>query len=178
MYDEIALTNYDPAWPGRYEQELDRVAAALPIEILRRAEHIGSTAVPGMLAKPVVDILLGVDSLEDARETFPPILEKLGYAFWEDNPKKDRLFFVKGLPPNGPRTFHIHVTTLDSEMWERVLFRDYLRTHPEEARRYEELKQDLASKYPEDREAYSEGKTVYHTRRSWQERGAGRQLSS
>jgi GrpB-like predicted nucleotidyltransferase (UPF0157 family) len=117
-----------------------------------------------MLAKPVVDILLGVDSLEGTRATFPSALEKLGYAFWEDNPKKDRLFFVKGLPPHGPRTFHIHVTTSESEMWERGLFRDYLRAHPEEARRYERLKQDLAAKFPEDREAYSEGKTGYHTK--------------
>ena len=162
MGDEIALVEYDPTWPGRYQAELSRVSDALPHGIVRRAEHIGSTAVPGMLAKPVVDILLGVDSLEAARRALPPVLKELGYAFWEDNPKKDRLFFVKGLPPNGPRTFHIHVTTLDSEMWERVLFRDYLGAHPEEARRYEQLKRDLAVKFPEDREAYSEGKTEYH----------------
>src|SRR5258708_4992009 len=159
MGDEIALVEYDPTWPGRYQDELSQVSAALQHGIVRHAEHIGSTAVPGMLAKPVVDILIGVDSLEVAGREFQPVLKALGYAFWGDNPKKDRLFFVKGLPPNGPRTFHIHVTSLDREMWERVLFRDYLRAHPEEARRYEQLKRDLAIKFPEDREAYSEGKT-------------------
>jgi GrpB-like predicted nucleotidyltransferase (UPF0157 family) len=59
MSDEIALTHYDPAWPDQYQQELERVSAVLPIGVIHRTEHIGSTAVPGMLAKPIVDILLG-----------------------------------------------------------------------------------------------------------------------
>lgn len=160
--DPVELHPYDPASPARYEAELARIRTTLPLATITRAAHIGSTAVPGMFGKPIVDILVAVDSLEHARETFPPILEGLGYAHWADNPKKDRLFFVKGLPPNGPRTFHIHVTTSDSEMWDRVLFRDYLRSNAEEARRYEQLKQDLAAKFPHDREAYSEGKSKYH----------------
>jgi GrpB-like predicted nucleotidyltransferase (UPF0157 family) len=160
--DEIRLVEYDSAWPERYRAEVGRIVAALPDGVVRRAEHIGSTAVPGMIAKPIVDLLIGVSDLEEARVTFPPLLERLGYAFWEANPKKDRLFFVKGLPPNGPRTFHIHVTSLDGEMWDRVLFRDYLRIHADEARRYEQLKRELAAMFPEDREAYSEAKTSYH----------------
>lgn len=162
MGDNIQLVEYDPVWPERYREEIARIVDALPPGVVHRAEHIGSTAVPGMIAKPIVDILIGVDDLESARRAFPPLLERLGFAYWEDNPKKDRLFFVKGLPPNGPRTFHIHVTTLQGEMWDRVLFRDYLRVHPEEVSRYERLKRDLAAQFPEDREAYSDGKTSYH----------------
>lgn len=162
MADEITLTEYDARWPERYHAELGRIVAALPVGVVQRAEHIGSTAIPGMLAKPVVDILIGVSDLDPARATFPPLLEKLGYAHWGDNPKRDRLFFVKGLPPNGPRTFHLHVAGLQGEMWDRILFRDYLRAHPAEARRYERLKRALAERFAEDREAYSEGKTDYH----------------
>src|SRR4051794_1338794 len=128
MADDIELVEYDPSWPERYQAELGRIIAALPAGVIQRAEHIGSTAVPGMVAKPVVDILIGVDDLKKARETFPAFLDRLGYAFWSENPKDDRLFFVKGLAPNGPRTFHVHVTSLGAEMWDRVLFRNYLRT--------------------------------------------------
>jgi GrpB-like predicted nucleotidyltransferase (UPF0157 family) len=160
--DAIELHPYDASWPHRYEGELARIKAALPAGSIRRAEHIGSTAIPGMLAKPIIDILLAVDSLEHARATLPSILERLGYAYWADNPNQDRLFFVKGLPPNGPRTFHVHVTTRDSVMWDRVLFRDYLRRNRKEAERYEYLKEDLAERFSSDREAYSEGKSQYH----------------
>ena len=99
-----------------------------------------------------------------------PALEALGYAYWRDDPAPDRLFFVKGLPPNGPRTHHVHLVELSVSkdprlgaftFADRLRFRDYLRAHPEEAERYAALKRSLSAQFSEDREAYTQGKTEY-----------------
>ncbi|MBD1865322.1 MULTISPECIES: GrpB family protein [Trichocoleus] len=78
---------------------------------------------------------------------------RLGYAYWLDNPDPEWMFFVKGLPPNGPRTHHLHMVEPDSVLWERLLFRDYLRKHADEAARYAQLKYHLAQRFFSDREA-------------------------
>jgi GrpB-like predicted nucleotidyltransferase (UPF0157 family) len=88
-------------------------------------------------------------------------LESLGYAYWRDNPDPQRMFFVKGLPPNSPRTHHLHMVEPDSILWQRLLFRDYLRQHPDEAKNYGQLKRQLANRFTSDREAYTQGKTEY-----------------
>lgn len=168
--DEIALVEYDPRWPSQFAQEAARIQAALGKELIVAVEHFGSTAVPGLSAKPIIDMLVGVRSVAEARAQAVPALESLGYAFWYDNPNPAHLFFVKGLPPNGPRTHHIHMmepgTFRDPKnegflFWDRLLFRDYLRAHPDEVQRYKAIKSDLASQYPDDREAYTDGKTEY-----------------
>lgn len=160
--DEVRLTDYDPRWPGMYNVEAKRLIAALPPRLVVRIEHFGSTAIPGLAAKPIIDILIAVSSIEEAREQTPALMEELGYAFWADNPKRDRLFFVKGLPPSAPqRTHHVHMTELDGDMWRRLLFRDFLRDHSEEAGRYGALKQDLAARFQSDREAYTDAKSAY-----------------
>jgi GrpB-like predicted nucleotidyltransferase (UPF0157 family) len=83
----------------------------LPKELLLGIEHIGSTAVPGLSAKPIIDIAIAVRSLEEARATIVESLEALGYSHWRANPQRDRLFLVKGLPLSSPkRTHHVHVT--------------------------------------------------------------------
>jgi GrpB-like predicted nucleotidyltransferase (UPF0157 family) len=125
-------------------------------------EHFGSTAIPGLAAKPIIDILIAVRSLADARATFVSALRKLDYVYWADNPKRDRMFFVKGMPPFGSgRSHHVHVTEPDGELWRRLAFRDYLRVHPEEAAIYEQLKRRLAAEHPTDREAYTDAKSAY-----------------
>ena len=168
--DEIALVEYDPRWPGIFAEEAAHVRAALGDDLVVTVEHFGSTSVPGLIAKPIIDMLVGVFSVVEARERAVPALEALGYAFWHDNPNAAHLFFVKGLPPNGPRTHHIHMVEPgtfrdpkngDFQFWDRLLFRDYLRAHPDEARHYEMVKRDLAARFPEDREAYTDGKTEY-----------------
>ncbi len=168
--DEIALVEYDPRWPELFAVEAARIRAALGEGMVVAVEHFGSTAVPGLSAKPVIDILVGVRSVAEARAQAVPALESLGYAFWYDNPNPAHLFFVRGLPPNGPRTHHVHMiepeTFRDPKndgflFWDRLLFRDYLRAHPDEARRYEAVKRDLAARFPDDREAYTDGKTGY-----------------
>ena len=158
--DDIVLVPYDPQWPRLFEQEAARVRDLLG-ELVTRIEHIGSTAVPGLPAKPIIDLLVGVRSLDEAKQRAVPLLEAVGYSYWRDNPNKERMFLVKGLPPNGPRTHHLHMVEPASDSWERLLFRDYLRAHADEAQRYATLKHDLVAQFPEDREGYTDGKSKY-----------------
>jgi GrpB-like predicted nucleotidyltransferase (UPF0157 family) len=161
--DDVELVAYDPDWPRQFAVEADRLRAVLDPALVIGIEHFGSTAVPGLIAKPIIDILIAVHSLARAKaEAIEPILS-LGYVYWADNPKPDRMFFVKGMPPYGARrTHHVHITEPDREMWRRRLpFRDYLRAHPDEAARYADLKRDLAQRHATDREAYTDAKTDY-----------------
>jgi GrpB-like predicted nucleotidyltransferase (UPF0157 family) len=160
--DKIEIVDYDPRWPALFEREAIRLRGVLDPTLILGLEHFGSTAVPGLAAKPVIDILIAVRSLAEARIGFMGPLEGLGYLFWSENPKADRLFFVKGLPPYGDRrTHHVHVTEPDGDIWKRLPFRDYLRSHPEAARRYEGLKRELAERFHEDREAYTSAKADF-----------------
>jgi GrpB-like predicted nucleotidyltransferase (UPF0157 family) len=159
--DKIIITEYDPNWVTLFDRESASIWAVLDRDLVTRIEHFGSTAVPGLAAKPIVDLLIGVRSLSVAKQTVISPLEQLGYAYWRDNPDSQRMFFVKGLPPNSPRTHHVHIVEPDSIQWERWLFRDYLRQHPDEAANYVRLKYDLAQLYSLDREAYTAGKTDY-----------------
>jgi GrpB-like predicted nucleotidyltransferase (UPF0157 family) len=160
--DEIEIVPYDPRWPILFGKEAVRLRAVLDSDLILGLEHFGSTAVPGLAAKPILDILIAVRSLAEAHARFIEPLEKLDYVFWDENPKTDRMFFVKGMPPYGVRrTHHVHITEPAGEMWQRLAFRDYLRTHPDEAARYERLKRDLAIQYRDDREAYTAAKEKY-----------------
>lgn len=159
--DEIIIVEYDPGWPALFTQEAVRVWQVLGNEIVVQVEHIGSTAVPGLAAKPVIDLMVWVHSLEKAQHAVP-LLEALGYIYWRDNPYSGRLFFVKGMPLYGwQRTHHLYIVQAYNEFWKHLLFRDYLRLHPDEAKRYEALKRDLAARFREDREAYTNGKSDY-----------------
>ena len=163
MADDVEIVPYDPAWPALFAIEADRLRAALDTAQVLGIEHFGSTAVPGLAAKPIIDILIAVRSLAQAKATMIEPIFALGYVYWSENPKTDRMFFVKGMPPYGERrTYHVHITEPDGEMWQRRLaFRDYLRANPHEAHRYEVLKLDLAARYPTDREQYTDAKTEY-----------------
>jgi GrpB-like predicted nucleotidyltransferase (UPF0157 family) len=158
--DEIVLVEYNLLWPHLFAEEAARIRQALGDGLLIRIEHFGSTSVPGLAAKPIIDILVGVCSLAEATRVGIPALEGLRYAYWYDNPDKEH-FFVKGLPPNGPRSYHIHIVEPQSLFWECLLFRDYLRKRPDEATRYHTLKQELAVRFTHDREAYTDAKGEY-----------------
>ena len=147
--DEIIIVEHNPDWKLFFALEVERIYQVLNSDLIVRIEHFGSTAISGLAAKPIIDILIGVNSLVVAKQAVVP-LKSLGYAFWQDNPDRKRMFFVKGLPPNSPRTHHIHMVEPDSILWERLIFRDYLQQHPEEAQRYEQLKYNLAEKYKSD----------------------------
>lgn len=167
LRDEIALAPYDPRWPELFRQEREHLLACLPREILGRIEHIGSTAVPGLSAKPVIDMLIEVRSLEETKLRIVPILEEQGYDyFWRPTRGSDvppfYAWFIKR-DSAGVRTHHIHMVEADSEHWDRLLFRDYLVAHPEIAQEYQALKEQLARRYAHDRERYTEAKTVFIT---------------
>jgi len=163
--DNIQISDYDDGWPDSFLKEAAAVSEALRYQEVFAIEHFGSTAIPGLAAKPIIDILVAVPSVLDARRLFVPVLQRLEYVFWEDNPKTDRLFFVKGMPPNGERrTHHLHVAERPSEMWSRLKFRDYLRSHEDERDAYADLKRDLAAKHSEDREAYTTAKDEFVAR--------------
>ena len=160
--DEVEIVDYDPRWPLLFDNDAQRLREVLDPSLIVGLAHFGSTAIPGLSAKPIIDILIAVRSLAVAQATFVDALQSLDYVYWADNPKRDRMFFVKGMPPFGARrSHHVHATEPDGEMWQRLAFRDYLRAHPAEAAAYECLKRQLASEHPADREAYTDGKSAY-----------------
>ena len=87
--DEVEIVNYDPRWPVLFDEEAKRLRAVLDPSLILGIEHFGSTAVPGLSAKPIIDILIAVRSLTDAQATFVEALRNLDYVYWADNPKKD-----------------------------------------------------------------------------------------
>ncbi|MGL6341897.1 MAG: GrpB family protein, partial [Waterburya sp.] len=102
--DEIIIVKYNPIWQLLFQEETERIHKVLDTTLVTRIDHFGSTAVPGLAAKPIIDLLIGVRSLSIAKQIAVSPLESLGYAYWHDNPDPQRMFFVKGLPPNSPRT--------------------------------------------------------------------------
>ena len=162
LRDRIDVVAYDPAWPGMFEAEKAHLRACLPGDMVGRIEHFGSTAVPGLAAKPVVDVLVEVWDLEATKTRIAPILEAQGYDyFWRptfgDSTPPFYAWFIKR-DGEGHRTHHIHMVEPDFSHWERLDFRDYLREHPEAVREYGEIKMRLAREHPDDRIAYTEAK--------------------
>jgi len=160
--DAIEVADADPAWPAQYAEEVEAIRHALGSHgAALQFEHIGSTAVPGLAAKPIIDVLLIPPEGEWPDEIIRTTLERLGYVSWDSNPNPRHLFFVKGMPPFGAcRTHHVHVRPR-ADAIPILAFRDRLRTQPESAGAYERLKRELAARYPTDREAYTHGKDAF-----------------
>ena len=159
--EEILIAPYDPSWPQLFEIEAALLKRILPKSIVIRIEHFGSTAVQGLAAKPIIDMLVEVSSLADTQAQIVPILEAAGYDyFWRTDVSPSYAWFIKR-DSQGKRTHHIHMVEADSKLWERLYFRDYLREFPEEAKDYARLKQSLAEKFSHDRIAYTEAKAEY-----------------
>jgi GrpB-like predicted nucleotidyltransferase (UPF0157 family) len=154
----IDIVPYDESWPLRFEQEraiLDRVLGSW---IVGGIEHVGSTAVPGLPAKPVIDIMVGVKNLEASRPAIPALSE-IEYCYYPYRPDLMR-WFCK--PSPSFRTHHLHLIPFRNRLWvERLAFRDYLRGHADVAAEYAELKQRLATQHHLDREAYTDAKTPF-----------------
>jgi GrpB-like predicted nucleotidyltransferase (UPF0157 family) len=135
--EEVAVVPYDPCWPEEFEQERLHLQSCLPADLVKRIEHFGSTAVPGLSIKPIVDILVEITSLEETKQRIAPILEAQGYDyFWRPSLGDDTppfyAWFIKR-DRNGNRTHHIHMVEAQFEHWDRLLFRDYLFEHPDVA---------------------------------------------
>lgn len=164
--EEISIVPYDPNWLSMFEDEAAFLRRELPKDLVKRIEHFGSTAIPGLSAKPIIDILVEVTSLDETKKQIVPILEAEGYEyFWRPtigNQPPYYAWFIKR-DVEGKRTHHIHMVEADSELWNRLYFRDYLRHFPAEAKRYDELKRLLSEKYPKDRIKYTEEKSDFIT---------------
>lgn len=154
----FAIVPHDPIWSSRFEAESERLQSAFGDQIVR-VEHVGSTSVPGLGAKPVVDIQVSVRSMVP-RATYMEPLVKLGYRWGLDPWTDEHEFFSRD--EDGQRAFHVHVCGQDSQ-WERrhLAFRDWLRTHPEDAAAYERLKRDLAERHRRDTYTYADAKTAF-----------------
>ena len=164
--EEISIVDYDPHWPTSFDEEATFLRETLPPNLLTRIEHFGSTAVLGLSTKPIIDILVEVTSLQQTRKRIVPLLRFEGYEYlWrparDDQPPYYAWFIKRN--PLGVRTHHIHMVEHDSELWDRLYFRDYLRAFPDEAARYDKLKRSLANAFPRDRVVYTERKTEYIT---------------
>lgn len=168
MAEEVEVVAYDPAWPEMFRLEAAHLRACLPPELIGRIEHFGSTAVPGLAAKPIIDMLVEVTSLAETRKRIVPILTGQGYDYlwrptWGGDVPPFYAWFIKR-DRQGRRTHHIHMIEKDFEHWDRLLFRDYLIAHPATAKAYGELKMRLARQFPRDRTAYTEAKGAFITR--------------
>lgn len=154
--DSVEIVPYDGTWPSRYQEMRRRLAEALG-SVARRIEHVGSTAVPGLAAKPVVDIQLSVGDIDD-EAAYRRSLESLGFGLRYRKPYWRYFRPVPGVP----RDFQVHVC-LSGGKWERdhLLFRDYLRAHPDRAAAYAALKRDLALRYAQDRIGYTDAKAPF-----------------
>ena len=154
--DTVRVVPYTPEWARLFAEEKSRLLAVVGSYLLD-IQHVGSTSIPGMPAKPILDLAIAVYNFEEARVCIPPI-EGLGYEFMGEFGIPRRHFFVKGQP----RTHHIHLNELGSQDWNnQIAFRDYLIQHPQAASEYAALKQDLARRYPTDRPAYLAGKAPF-----------------
>jgi GrpB-like predicted nucleotidyltransferase (UPF0157 family) len=145
---------YDPAWPERFA-ELGRELRGGLGDVALRIDHIGSTSVPGLAAKPIIDLQVSVAAF-DPLEAFRTPLERLGYVYRADNPERTKRYFRE---PPGRRRTHVHVRRAGSfsEQW-ALLFRDYLRAHREVADGYAARKRGLAIRFRDDRHGYTEAK--------------------
>jgi len=169
LSEEIELRPYDPRWPQLFEEEKRHLLECLPAGLIRRVEHMGSTAVPGLPAKPIVDMLIEVSDLEAARSQIAPVLEARGYdSFWRPTSGDDvppfYAWFIKRHPVTGERTHHLHMITDGPEFaghWDNLVFRDYLRAHPDVAAEYGKLKTSLARTHRHDRVAYTAAKGAF-----------------
>jgi GrpB-like predicted nucleotidyltransferase (UPF0157 family) len=154
----VTVQAYDPDWPVRFEAERRLLQPVLGEFISGGIHHVGSTAVPGLDAKPVIDILAGLGDLATARPCID-LLAPLGYLYAPYR-ASEMLWFCKPHPAR--RTHHLHLVPVGSARYrDELLFRDYLREHLEARAGYAHLKHDLAVRHRQDREAYTHGKTAF-----------------
>ena len=159
MPEPVVICDYDPAWPQRYEALRRPVADALG-DLSAEMAHVGSTAVPGLAAKPTVDIVIRLRAANDLPSAIER-LARLGYVHEGDFGIVGREAFAT--PPGyAPHDHHLYVCAPDWPGYDdQVVFRDYLRAHPDTAAAYAQLKRRLAIEHRDDRRAYTDGKAAF-----------------
>jgi GrpB-like predicted nucleotidyltransferase (UPF0157 family) len=158
---KVSVVEYRPQWRKMFEEE-KRLLQAVLGEVSAQIEHIGSTAVVGLAAKPVIDIMIGLPDFSSAADDLVPKFETLGYEYFKkyEDEMPFRRYFAKN--SNATRTHQIHMVEIGSEFWERhLLFRDYLRQNPQAAGKYAALKKQLAECEWTDVNEYADAKTEF-----------------
>lgn len=155
---EVRLEPYNPLWKEQFKTEaveLNKIMGDIALKI----KHIGSTSIENLLSKPIIDILVGVKELDDFEKVRNKFLNNSDYSIKEDS-KEDEILIRKGLEEN--RTHYIHVVEIESDKYkDLILFRDYLISNPKTLKEYENLKIELAGKYPSDRIMYTDSKDEF-----------------
>lgn len=152
----IVLAPYDPSWPSQFAAARAEMLAACK-GLMLDVHHVGSTSIAGTIAKPIIDMMPVLARHEDGLACIAP-MAALGYVYRGERGIAGRHLFVRG----DPRSHNVHAFARDHPEVERhLLFRDYLRAHPDERAAYERLKRDLALKFAHDRQAYAEAKTPF-----------------
>lgn len=160
--EKVDIVPYNSSWTKRFKEEKRFLLEKFP-NVVKRIVHFGSTAVPNLASKPIIDMLIEVTSHKDVREHIVPVLTSLGYDYFY-RPEFDKPpmydWFIKR-DKKGRRTHHLHMVKKSSKLWERLLFRDYLINHPNVARKYGNLKVEISKKFPNDRRTYTKAKTNF-----------------
>jgi GrpB-like predicted nucleotidyltransferase (UPF0157 family) len=157
MNSRITIHDYDPQWPQQFEILRSRIASVLG-DLTIRIEHVGSTAVPGLAAKPVIDI----DALLRSQADLPLAIDRLGFYGYEHRGNLGIDGRAAFRAPKNEPPHHLYVCSPSTEEFKRhIAFRDHLRTHQEDAHAYAALKRSLATKFSNDRDAYTQGKTEF-----------------
>ncbi len=159
--EPVYIVAYDPSWPTLFAQERNRLFETVR-QWIEEVEHVGSTAIPGLDAKPVIDLMVGLKSMADASSCVEP-LTNLGYSYWAEGAQPHHNLFVRFVDPKmSARTHNLHLVEAGGQYWkDRLLFRDYLRKHPETAKEYAKLKYMLSTRHRDDREAYTAAKADF-----------------
>jgi len=156
--DSVHLVDYDPAWPEKFNEFSDWLRERLGPDVALKIEHFGSTSIPGMIAKPMIDVLVEVPSFPEAKQRALPSLNNEKWEYWWYS---DHMTFVRRDRLMGPRTHHVHMMPRGRDLRSRLAFRDYLRSHVEDASRYATLKRQLAKSHQTTREHYTDAKAVF-----------------
>lgn len=155
----VVLVDYDPQWPALYEKERELICKALGHRI-SAIEHVGSTAVPNLCGKNIIDIMAGVSEFDEANECLSP-LARIGYVDVTPQPDNPEWFYCLGKGHHSVG-YHLHLVKFNSEHWKKhIIFRDLLRKTPQVTQEYCNLKKELAAKYRTDRLGYTEAKSAF-----------------
>lgn len=158
MTNKVILSSYSDLWAQEFEKDCNRILALLGNKV-KRIEHVGSTSIPGMAAKPIIDIAVAVEHLSVIDDCAIALLNQIGFEYVPKEDFPNRMFFRRGKWGNG--THHLHVYENESEEWKNIiLFRDYLLEHPDVAAQYLNLKRELAEICP-DRQTYTSRKAPF-----------------
>ncbi len=159
MSAPVIIVKYNPKWPELFREERKKILVKI-VGLGIQVEHIGGTAVPGLGAKPIIDIMIGIEGLSDAEKCIT-LLEEIGYILKAKSVEdvSERKALAKSI--NGTK-IHIYIVEANTDNWEKnILFRNYLLAHPETAKEYNKLKVELAKNYKNDQIAYTKGKAKF-----------------